>query len=303
MGKSKILVALDFKSQSIPSLIFAAGIARLTKGKLTCLYVIEEPGYVTNMVLSDTQKIKIRREAEKKLAQVVHENLAAYDIPFEIIVGKGKVYDKIIEKAESINAGFIVMGKHEATGTKMNYTGTNTLHIIGESRVPVITVSHPAEINTAPHIALALDLEAPVKEKVAKAVETARLLQAKVSVLSVLRSDWKHLEQKFNRRLSEIQNIFETRGIPCSASILNEKKENTAQEIVSFAQQINADFIMLMTQQERDIHDYYVGETALEIIHRSHLPVLSITPHPEIQDHISDTIPGSLTDPIGVLEV
>ncbi|MBN2350808.1 MAG: universal stress protein [Bacteroidales bacterium] len=303
MGKNKILVALDFKTQSIPSLIFAAGLARLINGKLTCLYVIEEPGYVTNMVLSDDLKIKIRREAEKKLAQVVHENLSTYDIPFEIIVGKGKVYNKIIETAASINAQFIVMGKHEASGFKMNYAGTNTLHIIGESKIPVITVNYPSEVHSGPHIALALDLEAPVKEKVAKTIETARLLQANVSVISVLRSDWQHLENKFNRRLSEVQKIFEKYNISCSTKLLKENKENIAKEIVLYAQHLNCDLIMLMTQQELDIHDYYVGETALEIIHRSQLPVLSIIPHPDIRDQISDTTLESLIDPIGVLEV
>jgi nucleotide-binding universal stress UspA family protein len=48
--------------------------------------------------------------------------------------------------------------------------------------------------------------------------------------------------------------------------------------LLEFAHRVEADLIMIMTQQETEVIKYFVGSLAKEIIHNSDIPVMSIVP-------------------------
>ena len=48
--------------------------------------------------------------------------------------------------------------------------------------------------------------------------------------------------------------------------------------LLDFAYSVKGDLIAIMTQQEKDFTEYFVGTVAKRIIHSSDIPVLSIVP-------------------------
>ncbi|GAI48842.1 unnamed protein product [marine sediment metagenome] len=54
-----------------------------------------------------------------------------------------------------------------------------------------------------------------------------------------------------------------------------------AKNLIDFAHKVQGDLIIIMTQQKDAISEYFIGvigSFAKEIIHRSDIPVMSITP-------------------------
>jgi nucleotide-binding universal stress UspA family protein len=79
-------------------------------------------------------------------------------------------------------------------------------------------------------------------------------------------------------QLETTQHYIQEKGITCSIKLLQENA-STAKTILTYADEEKIDIIMLMTQQEANIKQWFVGSTAKEIIHHSKIPVLSIAPN------------------------
>jgi nucleotide-binding universal stress UspA family protein len=304
-NKSTILVPVDFRIQSMAAFEYAKVIAKATNCSLTLLYVIEETGIFTSSVLKKEQKAEIIKQAEARLDELVSsdKDLKERNIEAKTVIKKGKVYRKIINLANEIKPLLIIMGRTNSSDFKKNITGTNTHHIVSEAKIPVITIKGCQEVTTDDHILLPLDLTHPVKKKIAKAIEVAKYFGARVSILSVLQSNWLSKKIKFQKSLEEIQKIFTKYEVESDIKLKVCKKRFVYEIINEHAEEIGADLIMMMTQKEMDIHQYFIGSTAQDIINHSELPVLTIIPQPELQLNIKHYLFKELVDPLHVYNV
>ncbi|MGM0496395.1 MAG: universal stress protein [Bacteroidota bacterium] len=300
--QSTILVPLDHSPQSLAAFGYAKVIAKATDCSLTLLYVIEEPGFFTKTKIKKDQKEEIRKEAISSLQKVIDEDkeLKNKSIQATPMVKEGKVYKKIIETAQEIKPDFIIMGRSDESDFKKNITGTNTHHIVSEAQAPVITIKGIQEITTKEHILLPLDLTNPIEEKLAKAIEIARYFNAHLSILSVLQSRWLSKRIKAQKCLSRIENILKKYEVSCDTKLIVNKKQPVHDLIIKYAKEIDVDLIMVMTQQEKEIHKFFIGSTAQEIINDADRPVISILPHPEIKLENVHYIFKNVLDPLHV---
>ncbi len=271
-------------------------------GMITCMYVIEEPGYITGRFISREIHDRIRREAELRLSVLVNDNLDSADkTPFEIIITAGKVHQKIVEKATDLDAAFVVMGRSDPPDMSRKGIGTNANRVIIQTKVPVITV-RSNQNTTAEQILLPLDLSKPVGSKLVKTIEVAHMLSAGVSVLSLLESDWINLEIKFRSKLEEIRQFINNEGINCNVHLATIKK-NLPDEIISYAINTQAGMIVLMTQQETNFTDFFIGSTARNIFQKSDIPILSIIPDVLLDGYPDKTSLGDLFNPVSLLNI
>ena len=60
---------------------------------------------------------------------------------------------------------------------------------------------------------------------------------------------------------------------------------------------------MIMTRQEINVKEYFIGSHAQEIINRSDLPVISTTPLVDEGDAISSELISALVDPINIFKI
>jgi hypothetical protein len=68
--------------------------------------------------------------------------------------------------------------------------------------------------------------------------------------------------------------------------------------VISYSNKIDADLIIIMTQQKKSFVNYYVGSNAQEIIFNSAIPVLSIIPTAEFKPGVVT----SMVDPLGLIK-
>lgn len=304
MIRRRILVPVNFSSQSDAALHLASKLASSMNGMITCLHVNEEPDLITSKFISREINERIRRQAEEMLSVKANEIFNADNkTPFEVIITSGKVHKKIREKASDLNVDFILIGKSDSEDPGKAILGSNTTRVITKAKIPVLTVGGKIQ-DLSKRILLPLDLSKPIELKLAKAIEIAGLLKAEIDVLTILESDWISAKPRYQSRLRDIQEIISKEGILCSTHMKITENTNTIpDEILRHAEQTKAGIIMLMTQQERDVTEFFIGTTAQKVIHKSRIPVLSISPEVGSDRFKITSILGDILIPITLLEL
>jgi len=297
-----ILVAFDFRPESVAALDYALIIGKNIMADIHLLYVLEEESSMLRRVLTDAQRKMILRGARDNLEDVVKEKSSDASLKLFSVIKKGKVYDKIVETAKELGSNLILMGRTDSMDMVKNFTGTNTMHIVRESDIPVITLKKVPDKPSCDHILLPLDLTKQTKKQVSKAIDVANLLKSSITIFSVLMEDSVSLEIKFSTRLREINDIFDSFNIPCDYKLIRNPDPVWSKLLNKLSKEFRANLVMILTQQELDFTEYFIGSTAQEIINNSDLPVLSLTPDEEGPSILTDDMLKALVNPIKIFD-
>ncbi|MBI3510850.1 MAG: universal stress protein [Bacteroidetes bacterium] len=280
----KIVVPVDFGEQSMIALHQGTRLAKMIGADLALLYVIESQGIFSRKSAS-AQDEEMKKEINGKLDELMDGIVKNEGIKCEKVVAHGSVYDKVAEVAEMLNASFIVMGTNgrSSTGLRRRFIGSNALRVVRESKVPVITIKGKHHRDGCRNIVLPLDLTKETREKVARAIEFAKMYGADIRIVSVLFTTDEFIVNRLTRQLSQVKAFVEKAGIRCTAEIIKGIKgeESLGQIIIDYSNKVEGDLLMIMTQQEQEITELFIGSAAQEIINRSDIPVLSIVPTPK----------------------
>ncbi len=279
-ASNKILVPIDFSEQSLIALEQSYNLAREYHAEITLLNVIEEGGMLAKF-FSNQQHDDLKKKVQDQLDALAVDVEKKSGVKVNVIIAKGSTYDKIAEVADMINATLIVMGTNGDQGLKKRFIGSNALRVVRESTVPVITIKGKHHRNGCKTIVLPLDLSKETREKVDKAVEFSRLFKgAVVRVVSVLFTTDEFVVNRITRQLGQVKSFLEKENVECTAEIIKGIKgeETLAQNILEYAVKVEGDLLMIMTQQEIDFTEFFIGSSAQEIINHSKIPVLSIRP-------------------------
>jgi nucleotide-binding universal stress UspA family protein len=278
----QIVIPVDFGEQSLIALGQTYNLARLTKSEITLLNVIDEDHLKP---FQDIVSAKHNYEGHLKddvnqrlhdLAKKVHEETG---IKVNIMTRTGKIYDEIVDAARELKASLIVMGTMGAVGLKKRIMGSNASRVVREAECPVITIKGKNHRFGIKHILLPLDLTKETKEKVDKAIELALIYGSVIHVVSIVESDDEFLMNKLIRQMNQVIEFIGLAGIKCTSEFVN--GNDVAEEVIKTANRIEADLIMIMTQQEVGFTDLFISSAAQEIINNSEIPVLSIRPFPK----------------------
>jgi nucleotide-binding universal stress UspA family protein len=277
-----ILVPVDFSEQSEVALEQAVNLSRVFNSEIYVLNVMNEE-FSLSKLFDDSDKIQYQKRAKQRLEEFVKEKNAEFGIQLKSIQVTGKIYNQVVNSADVIDAEFIVMGTAGSTTLKKRFIGSNSLRVVRESHKPVITIKGKHHRKGCQNIVLPLDLTKETKEKVAKAVEFAKRFGSIIRVVSVLRTNDEFIVNRLTRQLDQVKKYIAEQGVECGAEIIRDTKgeHSLAESIIDYANRIKGDLIMLMTQQEQDITEFFIGSSAQEVINNSDIPVLSIVPTPK----------------------
>ncbi len=280
-SKDIILVPIGFTNQSIIALQQAVVVAKHTDSELFLLSVVEMPTAIQK-IFSDYE------EKQKQFKEKLRENLLDLSSKYcdgvknvKCMVTSGKIYEEIIDVADSINANLIVMG---TDGTpkdiKKKFIGSNANKVVRSAPCPVITIKGKSVSTSCEVIALPLDLNKETREKVTYAIQYARLFNSSIKVFSVsYDNDDDSIKNKLNRNLSQVNDFISSKDISCSKDLLEiSTSASFSGSIVKYTEDINADLIMIMTKGEDNLDLNFLGSNARKLINKSDIPVMSIRP-------------------------
>ena len=281
---TKILVPVDFEPQSLIALEQSYNLARLTQAGIVLLYVYDPPAGIKSLFSASFDE-EIMNKLELKLTGLSFKVKAETGLQVSTILETGRIYSKILEAADKTRAEFIIMGTHsqpELPGNAAGVMGANSSRVLRSTKCPVITINGRHHYDGCRNIMLPLDLTTESRQKVTWGIKIAKIYGAGINVVSGI---WSMNDPAVYSRLkmlaSQVKQFIEQEGIKCTIDIIEniENEKALIPNLLNYAEKkANIDLIMIMTQQEVSVVEFFIGSRAQEFVRLSPIPVMSIVP-------------------------
>jgi nucleotide-binding universal stress UspA family protein len=277
----QVLIPIDFSEQSLIALDQSYNLAKFYNAELTLLHVIETGNVFNIFGKRDADDEAIKSDSKRKLEELGAEINKKYNIKANVIVTKGRVYEKIVDTANEISAKLIIMGIHN-TGQDMKtrFVGSTVAKVVREAKCPVITIKGKHLRDGCKNIVIPIDLTKESREKVDYAIELGKLYGATIHTISTLYTVDEDAAKRLVKHVKQVKKTIKAAGVNCTIEIVSLVRGNETIEsaIINYAKLMQADLLMIMTQQEGEMKPFFVGSTAQNIINASEIPVMSIVP-------------------------
>ena len=257
-----IIVPWDFSDVSGFALEHAERIARSLDKNIELLHIVEKLDHVS--------------EKEAQLEKVAEDAYQKFGVKPSIKVLEGSIFTAISNYATDTRANMVIMGTHGIKGIQ-KFTGSYALKVLIGSKVPFIIVQDkPRSEDKLSNIVFPIDFRSENKEKLYWAIYLGKYFNSKVHLVKYPVSDTS-LQKKININLNFsvkflIQNSLDY-------EIHTAPKGEFGKETVKFAQQINADLILIVTTKNISFIDFIFGTREQYIIaNNAKLPVMVVNP-------------------------
>lgn len=262
---SNIIVGFDFSTGSANAVDLAIDIANRAQLDL-CLVYVKEKGQ---------DETPICAEIERRNAGVAH---LLQGIKMTYVIREGKVAVELCAQAKMDNAQLIVVGTHGMSGYEKNWIGRNTYRTIAESEVPVLTIREGFNFRKSlDRIVVPIDSSADTRQKVPFAAKISKLFGSELHILGLYTSENNSIKSIVNGYVHMVDTYL------CKAEIKHVTKcvsvpKNLTVTTLDYATEIDADMIIIMTEQESTLTSLILGNYAQQMLTLSNRPVLTIRP-------------------------
>lgn len=296
--RKNILVPYNFDEESQFSLENTFKIAKHLKANIIVLHVIEISDTIKSFLKLSEQVSDLEKSVEKKLSEVAEAAKEKSGLGVSSQVRKGKVYKQIIMAAEELKARFIVINKTVRTGEDHKQVlSSNATRIIRESSVPVITMNANNKCKLDyKNILLPLDLTKRTREKLFNAIAFAMHYDATIRIVSVLTGGISAKKSRIYKKMKKVQQMVEESGIQCTTKLYKKTEKPVHQVVLDYGAHVDADLVVIMTHQETNTSDNYIGAFANQIINESEVPVFSFT-HAATANRKENNMAKTMVDP------
>ncbi|MBP6335659.1 MAG: universal stress protein [Bacteroidia bacterium] len=284
----KILIPFDFSETAELTLEHAVFMAKLYKADLILLHVIESYSF-TSAITSAFGKSqsefeqKIETSANDRLKELTGKLHRESGVTVLYRTEMGKIYKTIVGIAEEMGVDIIIMGTHGVSGFQEFLIGSNTYRVVMSSPCPLISVQTHAKKIGFKDIVLPIDNSPSSRQKVKHAVEIAQHYNSVVHIAGMATMSDIDMQRRFDVKIHQVKDYLDEHEVAYTVKIF--KGENAASITMDFATQVNADLIIMMTDQEGS--GLFMGNFAQQIINHSKIPVMSIRPDEGDPDKIS----------------
>lgn len=262
---NNIIVGFDFSTGSANAVDLTIDLANRWQSDIRLVYVKEK----------SEDEAPIRAEIERRNAGVAH---LLKGVKLEYVIREGKVSEQLAAQAEEDEALMIVVGTHGMSGFESNWIGKNTYRTITDSPVPVLSVREDFNFKKdLERIVVPLDSTTDTRQKVPFAARMAKTFGSEIHLLGLNTSDSKDIKSLVKGYVNQVENFLDKYNVKHVTEFVDARKNLTVATL-EYADRINADLIVIMTEQEKAFTSWLMGNYAQQMLHLSNHPILSIRP-------------------------
>lgn len=268
------IVPIDFSDDSLKGLDLAVLFSKKIYTNIQMVYVQKKTAeHFPSRIREEYNQAKDKFD---RIVKIYSERLGN-NSKLRYIIKKGpKVYEEIVNQAESYKDSIITSSTHGASGFEEFFIGSNAFKIISATTRPVITIRKgtvPADVKK---IILPIDSMVETRQKVPMTSEIAELFGAEVHVVEVSSTKSSKILRRLGAYSKQVTGYLRGRGLTVkNDSVVG---NNISDLTVEYAQSVNADMISIITEQGTSITNLILGNHAQQILNKSIIPVLNITP-------------------------
>lgn len=265
-----IIVPVDFSDESLQGIEMAMLFSKRMSVNIQMVYVQKSSDDYRPGTFEEEHRYA---ESEfKKLIDKYSGDLK-HDSKLRYIIKKGKIYQEVVEQAESYKESFICASTHGASGFEEFFIGSNAHKIITSTDNPVITIRKKAPEDIR-KIVVPLRIHVDTRQKVPVAADLADLFKAEIHLISVTTVTNKKDTSRLNAYLQQSHDFLKRKGYkPVVKKLVGESSVSLA---LNYCKAIDADLVTVMTSQ-RGSMALLTGTYAHTMVSRSDIPVLNIT--------------------------
>jgi len=266
MEKNTIVVPWDFTDVAHNALLHAVKIAKQLDTTITLLHVVKS--------------IKKGEDAHLKLNSTAEKLSVEFNIQMHPLILEGSLFHVISDYVSENNVNMVVMGTHGIIGMQ-KLIGSAALKVIIGSKVPFIVIQDaPKKPNIFKDIIFPIDYRSVSKQKVSWALYLGKHFDVKISIIVPTVKD-KSLLNKTKVNIKFAENLFNKHNIDYQVKQI--PGHNSAEEIIKFSKEIDADMILIMTTKDIGITDYVLGAQEQHIIaNQEKIPVMVVNPRTDL---------------------
>jgi nucleotide-binding universal stress UspA family protein len=278
MNNNTILVPLDFSEVAQNALGHALKVADVYKNEVTLLHIMDEGNFIGNLFGGNNNAELVKEAIDMKLDKMIVEANKQYpNIKINKLTESGKIYKVISNLANEGNYDSIIMGTNGASGLQQ-ITGSNASRVINYAKVPVVVVKEKSIGNGYEKIVLPIDLTRESRQKVRWAVHVAKKFNSTIHVIYENTTN-EEFRNRIHAVINQTQDILDTNGAKYILRGLEEDKypDSFAEDTLAYANEIDADLIMIMSQQEKGFNEFLLGSYAQQIVNNGgRIPIMCI---------------------------
>jgi len=275
------IVPFDYSPNARTALSIALQLARATASALLVVHIVHESPYQLATAINETEMNRLIRQHEQEKTftlqqetDKIRQSLSLKFPPGQIMVKavyNPLIVEKIIEIANTEDAGLIVMGTHGASGLRKLLFGSNTAHMISRSPVPVLAIPSGYSWKPVEKIVYASDLE-HLESELRHVIPFAIALNA---VIEILHLDFGFNENKISRETAE--KII--RKSPYQFIHLELREANGNQPLLKQLRKhlddIGPDWLLMFTKEKSMWDKLFLGSHTEDMSQALPLPLLS----------------------------
>jgi nucleotide-binding universal stress UspA family protein len=271
---STIVVAIDFSESSMNAFRHALSIAQKCKTDMDLVWVRKSVEEKDKFDTGGDPTKEVNTQFEELIAKCQTE-LPGNKITYKIRTGK--VYKEITDEAKEKKAILVVTGTHGASVFVEFWIGSNANRIVSLSPCPVLTIRSGIDIQRPlERIVFPIDNTAETRQKATFTAYLAKKFDAKIHILSLYTTKVKAVRRNVDSYSEQVAKYFEDDGV--KYLITHTEADNIADSMIDYGKSIDANLIAIMTQQETNTANLWMGPYAQQTINRSPIPVLCIRP-------------------------
>jgi nucleotide-binding universal stress UspA family protein len=265
----KILVPIDFSSQSIEALRFAVRIANQSRGEVLLLHVIELPVLYDPHTVLEFERAYMKEAKDKALSEfaVLRKKWIPGNIQVSPHVTYGGTVDGIRHFILKKKPDLVVMGTQGASGLKDFTIGSNVEKIVRSSPVPVIATKKTPE--SIKNIVVPVSPDFDQGKWIAKLKGIQGLFKAKIHLVYVNTPATFKVDMGSRHYLQAIARKYKLRRY--TTTVFNDLSEEEG--IIHFAEEMKADLIAMRTHGRRGIMHFALGSIAEGVVNHIPCPV------------------------------
>lgn len=278
MNNNTILVPLDFSEVAQNALGHALKVADVYKNEITLLHIMDEGNFIGNLFGGNNNAELVKEAIDMKLDKMIAEANKQYpNIKINKLIESGRIYKVITNIANDGNYDSIIMGTNGASGLQQ-ITGSNASRVINYAKVPVVVVKEKSIGNGYEKIVLPIDLTRESRQKVRWAVHVAKKFNSTIHVIYENTTN-EEFRNRIHAVINQTQDILDSNGAKYILRGLEEDKypDSFAEDTLAYANEIDADLIMIMSQQEKGFNEFLLGSYAQQIVNNGgRIPIMCI---------------------------
>lgn len=262
---NNIVVGFDFSTGSANAVDVSIDIANKWHSDIRLVYVKKD----------GEDEGPIREEIERRNAGVAH---LLKGIKLEYVIRQGKVSEQLAKQAEEDEALMVVVGTHGMSGFETNWIGKNTYRTITDSPVPVLSIREDFDFHKELEtIVVPLDSTTETRQKVPFAARMAKTFGSTIHLLGLYTSESKDIRTLVDGYVDQVEKYLDKYDVKHTTEYVDARKNLTVTTL-EYADKVSADLVVIMTEQEKALTSWLIGNYAQQMLHLSKHPILSIRP-------------------------